>query len=232
MTIASAAYDGRGGMDMEKAKRRTAARLRGAVLLLLTGCLLPFALPHGGLAVPVHVEALLAETLATEQDPARSAFVRTACALTGQVNYFWGGKSHAPGWDPAWGWPRRVTSPGSDTTGRMRAYGLDCSGLVSWAAAAALKDPAVYEAVGEGVRAQYLLCVPTDTPLPGDLAFFPDLSHVGIVLGQDREGVLWVVHCSFSLGGVVVTPANFGFTQFGTPPIFLERSLRDFSIDK
>jgi len=99
---------------------------------------------------------------------------------------------------------------------------LDCSGLTAWAAATALHDPSAYEVVGEGVRAQYALCAPTDSPRPGDLAFFPDLSHVGVVLGRDGAGELWVVHCSYSLGGVVVTPATVGFALYGTPGIFLE----------
>lgn len=202
---------------MRKRKTGTAARYRTAAFLLLAGFLLPLILPHGRMEVPEHVERILADTLKENTDPTRIAFVRTACALAGQVNYFWGGKSHALGWDKAWGWPRRVTAPGSGSTGRIRPYGLDCSGLVSWAAATALKDPDAYDRIGEGVRAQYALCLPTQEPRPGDLAFFPDLSHVGIVVGRDREGQLWVAHCSFSLGGVVVTPASFGFALFGTP---------------
>jgi len=171
--------------------------------------------------VPDYVEELLTETLTGETDPERIAFVRTACALTGQVDYFWGGKSHTLGWDGHWGWPRRVTAPGSSMTGRIRPYGLDCSGLVSWAAATACADPDVYNRVGEGAWSQYFHCTPTETPCPGDLAFFPDLSHVGIVLGRDREGTFWVVHCSASLGGVVVTPASVGFALYGVSDMFL-----------
>ena len=208
-----------GGMDMKKRKTETAARCRAAVLFLLIGCLLPPLLPHGGMRISAEVEALLAEALTTEEDSRRLVFVRTACALTGQVDYFWGGKSHTLGWDKSWGWPQRVTAPGSGSTGRIRPYGLDCTGLVSWAAATAWEDPAAYDRIGEGVRAQYARCLPTQEPRPGDLAFFPDLSHVGIVVGKDREGVLWVVHSSFSLGGVVITPAGFGFTLFGVPSI-------------
>lgn len=172
--------------------------------------------------VPYYVKTILAETLAEETDPGRIAFVYTACSLVDQVGYFWGGKSHSLGWDKGWGWPRRVTAPGSGTTGRIRPYGLDCSGLVSWAAATAQGDSAAYDRAGEGVRAQYALCKPTAVPCAGDLAFFPDLSHVGIVLGRDREGTLWVVHCSASLGGVVVTPASVGFFLYGIPIFFVE----------
>lgn len=213
-----------GGMNMRYAhkRREAAARYRAAALLLLLGLLLPMLLPHGGLRVPDEVEALLSETLAGETDPARLAYVRSACGLVGRVKYFWGGKSHVLGWDYAWGWPQKVTAPGGPGSGRWRPCGLDCSGLTAWAAATALHDPSAYEAVGEGVRAQYALCAPTDSPRPGDLAFFPDLSHVGVVLGRDEAGELWVVHCSYSLGGVVVTPATVGFALYGTPGIFLE----------
>ncbi len=202
-------------------KTKTAARVRAAAFLLMMGCLLPQLLPHGRPAVPDKVEILLAVTLRGETDPGRIAFVRTACTLVGQVGYFWGGKSRALGWDPLWGWPRRVTAAGSGTTGKIRPYGLDCSGLVSWAAAAASGDKAAYDGIGEGARAQYALCHPAEAPRPGDLAFFPDLSHVGIVLGEDQEGTVWVVHCSATLGGVVVTASSVGFTLYGSPPAFL-----------
>lgn len=209
-----------GGMDMRKKSKRTAARLRAAAFLLLAGLFLPPVLPHGRMEVPDRVEAILAKTLEEETDPARIQFVYTACALTEQVGYFWGGKSHVLGWDRAWGWPRRVTAPGSGATGHLRPYGLDCSGFVSWAATTAQGDPAAYDLVGEGARSQYALCVPTATPRPGDRAFCPELSHVGIVLGRDGEGTLWVVHCSASLGGVVVTPASVGFSLYGCPSFF------------
>ena len=205
---------------MRKTKQKTAARLWAAVFLLSLGCLLPSVLPQGRMEVPSYVDTILEETLEKETNSARIAFVRTACSLTGQVSYFWGGKSHILGWDGSWGWPRQVTSQGSSTTGHIRPYGLDCSGLVSWAAATAQSDPAAYDQVGEGARAQYALCVPAVNPRPGDLAFFPDLSHVGVVLGWDKEGTLWVVHCSASLGGVVVTPASVGFSLYGCPAFF------------
>ena len=205
---------------MRKTKHRTAARLWAAVLLLLIGCLLPPRLPHGRMEVPGYVEKILGETLVGETDQARIKYVYTACGLTEQVGYFWGGKSHALGWDTAWGRPRRVVAPGSSTTGHIRPYGLDCSGFVSWAAATAWEDAAAYNEVGEGVRAQYALCTPVVFPRSGDLAFFADLSHVGIVLGRDKEGTLWVAHCSASMGGVVVTPASVGFSLYGCPALF------------
>ena len=63
----------------------------------------------------------------------RLELARAACSIVGKVNYFWGGKSSAAGVDPAWGELREVTSSGSESSGQMKPYGLDCSGFVSWA---------------------------------------------------------------------------------------------------
>lgn len=59
--------------------------------------------------------------------------VDSALSLVGKVQYFWGGKSMAIGWDNRWGSPMEVTAPGSSTTGTIRPFGLDCSGFVAWA---------------------------------------------------------------------------------------------------
>ncbi|MDD5938535.1 MAG: NlpC/P60 family protein [Clostridiales bacterium] len=209
---------------MSGSKDRTAARYRAAVFFLLFGMFFPMLLPHGALEIPEDIEKLLSETLPGESSPARLAVVRTACGTVGQVRYFWGGKSHASGWDPRWGWPKRVTAPGNPTTGQLHLSGLDCSGLVSWAFASALDDPSAYDGVGEGVRAQYAKSIPTADPRPGDLAFFPDLSHVGIIMGRDSGGRLWVVHCSQSRGGVVATPFDVGFGFCAVPTVYSEKS--------
>lgn len=200
--------------------RKRAAQVWAAFFLLIMGCLLPVYVFPGRLEIPEKVETLLRQTLAEETDEERIAFVKTACGLVGQVPYFWGGKSHVPGWDPAWGRLRRVTAPGSENSGKIRRYGLDCSGFVCWAAVTAKGDAVFYDRIGEGVRAQYHRCQPVEAPRPGDLTFFPDLSHVGIVIGKDEYGCLWVVHCSASRKGVVVTPAAVGFSLYGVPPGF------------
>ena len=43
----------------------------------------------------------------------RKDVVKNAGSLVGKVNYFWGGKSAAIGWDSAWGTMQRVTAAGS-----------------------------------------------------------------------------------------------------------------------
>lgn len=208
-------------MGVKKRKSETAVRLRAAVFLLLAGLVLPLLLPHGErLVVPPGVEDLLSATLAGETDPARIAYVQTACGLVGRVSYFWGGKSEAVGWDDRWGMKCKVTSPGSAETGARLPFGLDCSGFTAWAAGTSAGDPSAGREVGACVRDQWARCVPTETPRPGDLAFFPDLSHVGIVLGRGEGETLYIVHCAYSRGGVVVTGADVGFAQFGTPTIF------------
>ena len=50
-------------------------------------------------------------------DPARREAVQTALQLVGKVNYFWGGKSRAIGWDSRWGQLTKVWAAGSSSTG-------------------------------------------------------------------------------------------------------------------
>ena len=200
-----------------------------SVLLLLTGVLaglllrtpvpsVPTPLPQG------EVGERIAAALPAELSPLRRAFVESGAALVGRVGYFWGGKSDAVGWDARGGVPAVVTAPGSSTSGESLPFGLDCSGFVSWCAVNAAGDPAAFAAVGNGVRAQRALCAPVDwaDALPGDLAFYPDLSHVGIVAGRGEDGGLLVLHCSYSLGGVVCSSdaKAAGFTDLGRPSLF------------
>ena len=196
-------------------------RLLG-MALLLSGLLLPF-LP---LARTPNGQASPAPSLALPEDlsPLRRAMVENAAGLTGRVGYFWGGKSVCLGWDNRWGVPAPVTAGGSDTTGTLVPFGLDCSGLVTWAAVNAAGDAGALSAIGNGVRDQYSRCTPVvwEEAQPGDLAFFPDLSHVGIVLGPTEAGTLEIVHCSKTLGGVVCSPdgADIGFTIIGRPAFY------------
>ena len=46
----------------------------------------------------------------------------------------------------------------------------------------------------------------------GDLSFYGDLSHVGIVAGKDAAGNILVIHCSSGRNNVVITTnSGFGF---------------------
>ena len=146
----------------------------------------------------------------------RKATVKTAFSLVGKVSYFWGGKSSAIGWDSRWGTPKKVTAAGSNTTGMTIPYGLDCSGFVDWVFNNTF---GVVVGHGGGARSQYSYCrkISWAEAEPGDLVFYPDLGHVGIVAGYDGEGNVLIVHCS--LNGVVVT-GRVGFTLVGRPEVF------------
>lgn len=146
----------------------------------------------------------------------RKATVKTAFSLVGKVSYFWGGKSSAIGWDSRWGTPKKVTAAGSNTTGMTIPCGLDCSGFVDWVFNNTF---GVVVGHGGGARSQYSYCrkISWAEAQPGDLVFYPDLGHVGIVAGYDGEGNVLIVHCS--LNGVVVT-GRVGFTLVGRPEVF------------
>lgn len=144
----------------------------------------------------------------------RKDVVKNAGSLVGKVNYFWGAKSSALGWDPEWGKMKRVTAAGSPTTGTIRAFGLDCSGFVSWA----FNNSGMY--VGDGTYGQRdrSIVVSASAVQAGDLAFLPGYSHVGVVVGQDTSGNILVIHCSSSANNVVLsTASSVGFTVFRRP---------------
>ena len=146
----------------------------------------------------------------------RKDVVKNAGSLVGKVNYFWGGKSSAIGWDSAWGTMRRVTAAGSPSSGTLRAYGLDCSGFVTWA----FNNSGMGYAVGHGTYGQRdaSVQVTASTVQAGDLCFLPSYSHVGIVVGKDTGGNILVIHCSSGANNVVVsTASSVGFTVFRRP---------------
>lgn len=140
----------------------------------------------------------------------RKDVVKNAASLVGKVNYFWGGKSSAIGWDSAWGTMRKVTAAGSPSSGSIRAFGLDCSGFVAWAFINAGYD--AYN-IGYGTYEQFLngIIIPMETVQPGDLVFYDDKSHVGIVVGIDGLHNVYVIHCSSSANNIVITTNGFRF---------------------
>lgn len=145
----------------------------------------------------------------------RKDVVKNAGSLVGKVNYFWGGKSSAIGWDPAWGTMRRVTAEGSPSSGTLRAYGLDCSGFVSWVFLNSGMSGVGDGTIGQRDRSRL---VSESAVQAGDLAFLPSYSHVGIVVGKDTDGNILVIHCSSSANNVVVSTAqSVGFTVFRRP---------------
>ena len=150
----------------------------------------------------------------------REAVIRVASSLVGKVNYFWGGKSDAIGWDNRWGQLYEVTAADSPTTGTYRPYGMDCSGYVDWAFNNALGYIIGH---GGGAMMQHTYCtdIAWDEAQIGDLAFYPDDEHVGIVAGWDESGNILIVHCASGYNNVVIT-AKEGFTSVSRPDIFTE----------
>ena len=143
--------------------------------------------------------------------PERRAAVEKACQLVGKVNYFWGGKSYVIGWDSRWGTIRKVFSPGNSTTGTYRPFGLDCSGFVDWT----LRNAGL-PSDGHWYINRNLTAVSQADALPGDLALYPDASHVGMVVGRNEAGKLLVCHCSSGQNNVVITEFTAsGFTVVG-----------------
>ena len=166
--------------------------------------------------------AALLRDLPEGLSPEREAVVRTACSLVGKVNYFWGGKSLVIGWDARWGELRQVTAAGSSTTGTYRPYGTDCSGFVDWVFYNATGGGYII-GHGGGATAQHSYCTDISwaDAQPGDLVFYPDNSHVGIVGGRDANGELLIIHCASGYNNVVITGKE-GFTSIGRPRYYAE----------
>lgn len=140
----------------------------------------------------------------------RKTVVKKACSLVGKLTYFWGGKSSAIGWDSEWGKMKLVTAEGSRSTGCMRPFGLDCSGFVTWSFINAGYSAS---AIGHGTSGQISrgTRISWASAQPGDLAFYDDQSHVGIIGGKDSSGNILVIHCSSGANNVVITTGGFGF---------------------
>lgn len=166
--------------------------------------------------------AALLRDLPEYLSPEREAVVRTACSLVGKVNYFWGGKSLVIGWDVRWGELRQVTAAGSSTTGTYRPYGLDCSGFVDWVFYNATGGQYII-GHGGGATMQHNYCtdISWSDAQPGDLVFYPDNSHVGIVGGWDANGELLIIHCASGYNNVVITGKE-GFTSISRPRYYAE----------
>ena len=159
----------------------------------------------------------LLRSLPTDLSPERRAVVQHALSLVGKVNYFWGGKSLVLGWDSRWGQLREVTSAGSPTTGTYRPFGLDCSGFADWVFYNASGGEYIL-GHGGGAAAQHRYCeqISWGEAQPGDLVFYPDDSHIGIVGLRDVTGNLLIIHCASGRNNVVITDSS-GFMTVGRP---------------
>lgn len=156
--------------------------------------------------------------------------VEAAESLVGKVNYFWGGKSLAIGWDERFGTDMEVTSPGSSSTGTIRPFGLDCSGFVTWAFVnAGLPAESIESTIGHGTTAQWNVStsIPAGTAMLGDLAFLATpgtrkVNHIGIVVGRNHDGQILVAHCSSGANNVsIATAESVGFLYYRRPAVLI-----------
>ena len=187
------------------------------IFLSLIGNYQPDDTPIGPVDIS-DIQGMLPDDL----DPLRESIVLTAYQLLGKVTYFWGGKSLVLGWDSRWGTPTTVTAPGSGSTGKVLPFGLDCSGFVDWTFYNATSG-AYLPGRGGGAASQHGYCtnIAWSDALPGDLVFYADDSHVGIVCGYDSVGNILVIHCSGGQNGVVVTGRE-GFAVAARPDLFTD----------
>ena len=187
------------------------------IFLSLIGNYQPGGAPIG----PVDISDIQG-TLPDDLDPLRESIVLTAYQLLGKVTYFWGGKSLVLGWDSRWGTPTTATAPVSGSTGKVLPFGLDCSGFVDWTFYNATSG-AYLPGRGGGAASQHGYCtnIAWTDALPGDLVFYADDSHVGIVCGYDSMGNILVIHCSGGQNGVVVTGRE-GFAVAARPDLFTD----------
>lgn len=161
--------------------------------------------------------AELLRRLPADLSPERRAVVETACKLVGKVNYFWGGKSRVIGWDSRWGTIQKVWAAGNSTSGTYRPFGLDCSGFADWVFYN-ISGGSYVLGHGGGARSQHTYCTPITwaEAQPGDLVFYPNDTHVGIVGGWDESGNIQIIHCTSSYNNVVIT-GKAGFATIGRP---------------
>lgn len=161
--------------------------------------------------------------------------IASAYSLVGRIGYFWGGKSETLGWDSRWGSAEMVDIAGSKTTGQYRAYGLDCSGFVTWAFNNGYWDTAVGNQIGDGTTEQWnnALQIKEEEAQPGDLVFQrgPEAgsdNHVGIICGQTDSGDWITVHCSSGKNGVTVGEAySASFRYIRRPACYPEVETAD-----
>jgi hypothetical protein len=179
-------------------------------------------------AVVTAAKGFVRESVGDDVSEERVNVITAAYSLVGKVGYFWGGKSVTLGMDSNWGVVARVTEEGSSTTGTLRAYGLDCSGFVTWAVINGYQNQGMYSLVGTGTSEQWdnARVVSEADAQPGDLVFQKGSeagtdNHVGIICGKTDDGDWIVVHCSAEKNGVTVGEAySAGFRYIRQPSFY------------
>ena len=180
-------------------------------------------------AVVTASKGFVRESVGDNVSEDRVDVITAAYSLVGKVGYFWDGKSTVIGEDPSWGSVEKVSADGSRSSGTLRAYGLDCSGFVTWAVINGYKDQGMQAAVGDGTSDQWEKAgvVSEADAQPGDLVFQrgPEAgsnNHVGILCGKTDSGDWIAVHCSSSKNGVTVGEAYSASFRYIRKPSFYQ----------
>lgn len=178
-------------------------------------------------AVVTDAKGFVRQSVGDDVSEERVNVITAAYSLVGEVGYFWGGKSTAIGKDANWGNAEKVDAAGSPSTGSTRAYGLDCSGFVTWSVINGYMNQGMQSSVGDGTSEQWLNAnvVSEEDAQPGDLVFQngPEAgsdNHVGIICGQTDAGDWIAVHCSSSKNGVTVGEAYGASFRYIRQPDF------------
>lgn len=176
------------------------------------------------------IDAIL-ETLPDDLDLGRTLIVLKAYSLIGEVEYQWGGKSSALGWDRKWnGAQIRTDENGAVTTVEN---GLDCSGFVRWCFINASGTADAGRRLGSGTYKQWINStrIRMEDALPGDLVFINEVgrtNHNGIVVQNDGDGTIFVIHCAAGKGVALERAESAGFTIARRPEPFLGENLERF----
>ncbi|MCI9196968.1 MAG: hydrolase [Lachnospiraceae bacterium] len=173
-------------------------------------------------------KGFIRQSAGEEVSEERVSVIQAGYSLVGKVAYFWGGKSSVLGWDDRWGSAAKVSAEGSSSTGRLRAYGLDCSGFVDWAFNNGYQDTDMENLVGHGTSDQWNRAetIEAKEAQAGDLVFQrgPEAgsdNHVGILVGRSTSGDWIAVHCSGSQNGVTVGEAyTASFRYIRRPTVY------------
>lgn len=190
-------------------------------------------------AVVTASKGFVRESVGDNVSEDRVDVITAAYSLVGKVGYFWGGKSTVIGEDPSWGSVEKVSADGSRSSGTLRAYGLDCSGFVTWAVINGYKNQGMQAAVGDGTSDQWEKAgvVSEADAQPGDLVFQrgPEAgsnNHVGILCGKTDSGDWIAVHCSSSKNGVTVGEAYSASFRYIRKPSFYQNTTAEETVDK
>ena len=178
-------------------------------------------------AIVTDAKGFVRQSVGDDVSEERVNVITAAYSLVGEVGYFWGCKSTKIGEDPSWGTAEKVSAAGSASTGTVRAYGLDCSGFVTWSVINGYLNQGMQSSVGDGTSDQWEKAnvVSEQDAQPGDLVFQkgPEAgsdNHVGIICGKTNAGDWIAVHCSSGKNGVTVGEAYGASFRYIRQPSF------------